>query len=293
MKQDVGFCGQISAWVWNRFERKNMEGLFHVHSNYSADGRLSLEELREECIKRNLEFMVVTDHAEDFPPGKVNKFVDHCRGISDKDFLAIPGLEFNIDREREVHLLVVGLDGFPCENGPGPILKKIREGKNSALSVVAHLSRSNHYIPTDYEKRIDGIEIWNAAYDSRYLPDHKAIRLFTNLKKKNSRLLAFGGLDLHDHSGFRGLRICLLNSCVNAREVLDHLKAGRFIIRGPYMSISSAPSFGVCKLSLLSFCRRALTVADSVKWKSTDCKKALMKIFPARECEMKGKGQSK
>ena len=270
-----------------------MEGLFHVHSNYSADGRLSLEELREECIKRSLRFMVVTDHAEDFPPGKIRQFVNHCQKISDGNFLVVPGLEFNIDKDHEVHLLVVGLEDFVSADGKEEILKKIRKGETTALTVMAHLSRSNHYIPSEYENRINGIEVWNAAYDSRYLPDHKAIRLFADLKKVNKRLIGFGGLDLHDHSGFRELRICLTNSCPNSQELLDDLKAGKFKIRGPFMSISSAPSFGVCKLSLLSFCRRALTIADFIKWKSTDCKKALMKIFPARKCEMKEKAQPK
>ena len=185
-----------------------MEGLFHVHSNYSADGRLSLEELRDECLKRGYKFIVVTDHAEDFPPDKVRKFVEHCRDISDKEFMAVPGLEFNIDRDHEVHLFVVGLEGCLSRTDCEAILKN-RIGKTCGLAVVAHLSRSNYYVPTEYENRIDGIEIWNAAYDSRYLPDQKAIRLFTNLKKKNPRLVGFGGLDLHDHSGFRELRICL------------------------------------------------------------------------------------
>jgi len=247
-----------------------MEGLFHVHSNYSSDGKFSLEELREECSRRGYKFIILTDHAENFDPKKMKEFVNHCKQISDKDFMAIPGLEFNIDKDHEVHLLVVGLDGLPWERGPEEILKKIRKGETSSLTVMAHLSRSNHYIPPEYENSINGIEVWNAAYDSRYLPDHKAIRLFADLKKVNKRLIGFGGLDLHDHSGFRELRICLTNSCHNAQELLDHLKAGKFKIRGPFMSISSTPSFGVCKLSLLSLCRRALTIADFIRWKSTN-----------------------
>jgi predicted metal-dependent phosphoesterase TrpH len=246
----------------------NMEGLFHVHSNYSADGRLSLEELRKECLKRNLQFMVVTDHAEDFPPGKAKKFIDHCKKVSDSDFLVVPGLEFNIDREREVHLLVVGLDGLPCENEPEAILKKVREGKNSALNVVAHLSRSNHYIPPEYEDKINGIEIWNAAYNSRYLPDQKAMRLFTNLKKKNSQLVGFGGLDLHDRSGFRELKICLTNSCHNEKELLDDLKAGKFKIRGQYMSLSSQPTSGFWLMTILGLGRKVLVAADFIRWKA-------------------------
>ena len=245
-----------------------MEGIFHVHSNYSADGRLSLEELREECLKRNLQFMVVTDHAEDFSATRLQKFIDHCERISDERFLVVAGLEFIIDKDHEVHLLVVGLDGLPCENGLEAILKKIREGKNSALTVVAHLSRSNHYIPPEYENRINGIEIWNAAYDSRYLPDHKAIRLFADLKKLNKGLIGFGGLDLHDYSGFRELRICLTNSCHNGQELLDHLKAGKFIIRGPFVNISSSPNLGFFRMKLLEWGRKLLTVADCFRWQS-------------------------
>ena len=260
-----------------------MEGLFHVHSDYSSDGRLSLEELREECLKRNLQFMVVTDHAEDFSAGRLQKFIDHCERISDRRFLVVAGLEFNIDREREVHLLVVGLENFVSADGTEEILKKIRENGNSALTVMAHLSRSNHYIPPEYESTIKGIEIWNAAYDSRYLPDHKAIRLFADMRKLNKRLIGFGGLDLHDRSGFRAVRICLTHSCRDSRELLDYLKAGRFIIRGPYVSVSSTPSFGLCKLSLLSFCRRALTVADFIKWKSDGWKNMFLKTFSSRK----------
>jgi len=251
-----------------------MEGLFHVHSNYSTDGRLSLEDLREECIKRGLRFMVVTDHAEDFPPGKIRQFIDHCHKVSDGSFLVVPGLEFNIDEDHEVHLLVVGLDGLPCENGPEAILEKIREGENNALAVGAHLSRSNHYIPPEYENKINGIEVWNAAYDSRFLPDHKAIRLFADLKKLNKRLVGFGGLDLHDHSGFRELRISLTNSCHNSQELLDDLKAGKFKIRGPFVDISSSPNLGFFRMKLLEWGRKLLTVADYFRWQIVSWKKS-------------------
>ncbi len=242
-----------------------MQGIFHIHSNYSSDGRLSLEELKAECLNRNLQFMVVTDHGEDFSPGKIKQFIDHCQKISDGSFLAIPGLEFNIDKDHESHLLIAGLDESPWENGPEAILEKVREGKHSALAVMAHLSRSNHYIPPEYEKKIHGIEVWNAAYDSRYLPDHKAVRLFSSLKKVNKRLIGFGGLDLHDHSGFRGLRICLTKTCHNSKELLDALKAGKFKIRGPLVKISSSPQFGFLAISLLTLGRKVLVFIDSLK----------------------------
>lgn len=235
--------------------------------------------------------MVVTDHAEDFPPEKINQFITHCQKISDDKFLVIPGLEFNIDKDKEVHLLLVGLNGLPYEKGSEAVLEKVLRGENNALAVVAHLSRSNHYIPKEYENRINGIEIWNAAYDSRYLPDHKAIRLYADLKKVNKQLIGFGGLDLHDLSGFRELRICLTTPCHSSKELLDHLKSGKFIIRGPFVSISSMPRFGLYKIFLLSLCRKVLTVADFIRWKSAECKKALLKRFSTRKLAIKEETQ--
>lgn len=270
-----------------RFAIFDMEGLFHVHSNYSSDGRLSLEQLREECVKRNLQFVVVTDHAEDFSQGMVNKFVDHCNEVSDKGFWIIPGLEFVIDKERQVHLLVVGIDESSSEIGPANILESVQEAKNNTLAVVAHLSRSDHYIPPEYEKKIHGIEIWNAAYDSRYLPDHKAINLFWNLKKKNLQLVGFGGLDLHDNSGFRGLSLRVAKTCRNPQELVFCLKKGNFEIHGPYMRLSSTPRMGIFWILMIGAGRSFLMAVDNLQWKIKGLTKKVVKSTSGSKTKQK------
>lgn len=256
-----------------RFAIFDMEGVFHVHSNYSSDGKLSLEDLREECKKRGFQFMVVTDHAEDFSPDKVNKFIDNCEKISRKGFLAIPGLEFIIDKEREAHLLVAGLEKLTSQNGIGEILRRVLEGENNSLVVLAHPSRSRYYIPSRYESKINGIEVWNSAYNTRYLPDHKAIRFLAYLKKKNPQLIGFGGLDLHDRSGFRGLRICTVDECQTTLELLDNLKRGKFVIRGSYIGIPSAPAYGFFGLLVFALGRRALNTMDFLMQRSAFLRK--------------------
>jgi PHP domain len=243
-----------------------MEGLFHVHSNYSADGRLSLEELREECRKRKYDFMVVTDHAEDFDSERIKRYLAHCRRLTDRDFIVVPGLEFRLDGEREVHVLVIGSEAFVSEKGQEDILKKVAAGESSALVVLAHPSRNGHYIPPYFESRINGVEIWNAAYDSRYLPDYRAVRLFHDLKKRNKCLLGFGGLDLHDGSGFRDLKLRMTHPCATEPELLAHLKAGRFTISGPHTTINSIPDWGFAKMVLLNIGRKLLAAGDFVKW---------------------------
>lgn len=244
-----------------------MKGLFHVHSNYSSDGCLSLEDLRNESALRGFQFVVVTDHAEDFEPGKLEKFVAHCREVSDESFWIIPGLEFVIDRAHQVHLLVVGIDGCALKNGAGKILERIQQDENNIFAVIAHLSRSNHHVPPNYAKTIHGIEIWNAAYDSRYLPDHKAIRLFWKIKKNNARLVGFGGLDLHDYSGFRGLSLHVKDSCRNPNELILRLKEGQFEIHGPHMTLSSDPRIGLLRMLILGLGRAFLVAVDNLYWK--------------------------
>jgi hypothetical protein len=242
-----------------------MEGLFHLHSDYSTDGKLSLEELREECVGRKLTFIVVTDHAEDFDSEKVRRYLSHCKRLTDRDFIVVPGLEFNIDRKREVHILVIGAEALFSADGPKDIFQKVSAGESGALVVLAHPSRNGHYLPPQLESRIDGMEIWNAAYDSRYLPDHRAIKLFHHLKKRNRRLVGFGGLDLHDRSGFRELILSMGQPCKTEAELLLHLKKGKFRIRGPFAGIDSVPDWGFAKMAFLHVGRMVLTAADYVK----------------------------
>jgi hypothetical protein len=244
-----------------------MEGLFHLHSDYSFDGKLSLEELKEECVRRKQNFMVVTEHAEDFDAEKLRRYLDHCRRLTDREFIVVPGLEFRMEGEREVHVLVVGAEALESAETPQGVMEKAQSENGRGLVVLAHPSRNGHYLPKDLEHRIHGIEIWNAAYDSRYLPDYWAIRLFRSLRKLNRNLVGFGGLDLHDRSGFRKLKLQMRHPCRTEAELLTRLKAGRFSIRGPYAGIDSVPDWGFAKMLLLKVGRKLLAGADILKWK--------------------------
>lgn len=243
-----------------------MEGLFHLHSNYSYDGKLSLEELRKECLKRRHNFMIVTEHAEDFDAERVKSYLAECRKLTDRDFVVIPGLEFRMEDERDSHILVIGSEILSVGNAD-EIWKKIMETETHALTVLAHPSRNGHYIPKNLEGKINGVEIWNAAYDSRYLPSDRAIRLLMSLKSKNSRMVGFGGLDLHDMSGFRDLRIQMIKPCKTEIELLDNLKAGRFKIKGSIASIDSKPEWGFIRMALLKAGRQMLKLADYIRWR--------------------------
>ncbi len=84
-------------------------GLIHVHSEYSYDGTLSLEELVSLCKEGEDRFVILTEHADDFYDSKMDMLVDECKKLSTKDFILIPGLEFNCEG---MHILAIGIEKF-------------------------------------------------------------------------------------------------------------------------------------------------------------------------------------
>lgn len=250
------------------FTAEAWEGLFHVHSSFSADGKLGLAELKTECVRRGMRFMVVTDHAEDLGAVELRDYVSQCRLLSGRGFLAVPGLEFRLPEMDETHLIVAGWDDpHPGEYVPAPeICAGAVAGRNVNLVVLAHPFKTNppRPLPPEIEAGLDAVEVWNASCDSRYLPDYRAIRIYRDLKSRRPGLVGIGGLDLHDSSGFRGLRIRLRGECRTAAELVSRLKAGEFENVGAYLSMRSSPDYGRAALALLSVGRHILDAADSI-----------------------------
>jgi hypothetical protein len=251
------------------------EGIFHIHSNYSYDGKISLAELKYECTKRNLRFILLTEHAQGFDKTKLQKLVEECKHLSTEGFFAVPGLEFSLDEHKDTHILAVGLQTFPADSSLNSIIEETK--KNGGLLVIAHPTRNSYFLPENIIDTMDGIEIWNAAYNSRYLPDAGAISLLKELKTKNSDLVGLGGLDLHDNSGFKGLRLAVLAGYHSQEGLLKLIRDGDFENRGQYLTVSSKPDLGSLFLLLLSFLRVCLKMADSTRWKITALKK-LVKV---------------
>ncbi len=240
------------------------EGLFHIHSRFSSDGKLSLAELKAECLARGLQFMVVTDHAEDMVPAELQRYVSQCRALTDGDFLAVPGLEFRVPGNEDIHLLVAGWDSSPG-NGPAcEILAGAMSVRNGSLVVLAHPFKAKSCWPPHIEQALDGVEIWNASCDSRYLPDHRAVRAYLRFKSRNPGLVGIGGLDLHDRSGFRGVRVRVKGRCSGTADLIKRIRAGEFETAGPCLKVRSSPEYGNMALALLSAGRAALIAADRI-----------------------------
>ena len=72
-----------------------INGVVHVHTSYSRDGKLSLHELKEKCRNEGIKFVFISDHAEDLDPFQYDILKQECEELSSELLCFVPGLEFD------------------------------------------------------------------------------------------------------------------------------------------------------------------------------------------------------
>ncbi len=180
-------------------------GIIHVHSDYSADGRDSLDALREFGLSRGLCFIGLTDHAEDFTAERFEEYARRCAEHSDERLRLYPGLEFRFREYSGLHLLALNLRRWFVPETPAEFVRQAPEV--CELTVLAHPVLTRYQVPHVVAEAIDAVEVWNATYNTRFLPDVRAIKLYQSLRRKRPELLALAGLDQHDSSNDREIRL--------------------------------------------------------------------------------------
>lgn len=199
-------------------------GVVHVHSDYSHDGRDSLEELRAFAVARRLRFIGITDHAEDFDAAKYERLHQECARLSDEAVMLVAGLEFRFEGYKGVHLLALGLTRWVQ---PRTFEEFFDQTAGSVgLTIAAHPVLYRWTPPAVVAEKIDAIEVWNAAYNTRYLPDPRAMRLLESIRLRRPGVVAVAGLDQHDARNDRGTRIHL--TAGQWTDPLVEMRAGRF-----------------------------------------------------------------
>jgi len=135
------------------------------------------------------------------------------------------------------------------------------------LSIVAHPSRNRYRIPEEIVHAIDGIEVWNAAYDSRYLPDAGSMDLWKSVRKRNPRVMAYTGLDMHDVRRFREVFLQLKRELpARQTDVIEELRQGRFLGKGRYASVDANVPPPPGWIPALRAGRYFLRQADRLQW---------------------------
>ncbi len=213
-----------------------IKGALHIHSNYSYDAKVTLQELRNLFIKEGLSFALMTEHTDEINKEQAERFIAECRHLSDDAFVFIPGFEVPY---KNTHILMIGAAEFFEEDQA----EALNLFKNISTRVVlAHPHRNNYKIDSVLASVIDGVEIWNSQYDGKYVPRIKSIGLFKRLKKK-SAFSAFAGWDFHreEHAGGPLLVVEVLRN--EESLILNEIKNGSFVIEGKISSLRSDASF--------------------------------------------------
>jgi predicted ATP-grasp superfamily ATP-dependent carboligase len=136
------YLKNILQRVWGRHEekkrlkKKSLKGALHVHTTFSSDGTLSLDQVKNFLERKKFDFAMITEHSQDMNRHTFSNLVGKCKNRSNKSFLFIPGLEF--DCAKGLHILGVGIDEFIDEKEPAKIIKEIH--LKGGLAILAHPS---------------------------------------------------------------------------------------------------------------------------------------------------------
>ena len=222
-----------------------MLGALHVHSSYSRDGRDSLPDLHAFAAARGIRFLGLTDHAEDLDRELFRQYVHECVELSDDRVTLIPGLEFRFAGHKGMHLLALGLRDWMDPRTPEEFFQ-LSEGV-TGLTIAAHPVFPRYRYPQVVLDRVHAIEVWNATYNTRFLPDPRAIRLLRQVRARRPEVVAVVGLDQHDSRNDRETRVVVDASA----DPLAAMREGRFQNIGRTMRFDSAAELGPVRDALL------------------------------------------
>ena len=239
----------------------DVPGAIHMHSDYSHDGLDSLEQLRDVSLSRGIRWLGMTDHAEDFDAEIFGEYVAHCDRLSDAGFKFVPGLEFRFAGFRGVHLFAVGLRHWMEPRTFEDFFAGTRD--LHCFTVLAHPVLCQHSAPEVVLENVQAIEIWNTNYNTRYLADPAAIKLFHNVRAKRPSVVATVGLDQHDSSNDREVRTLIAEA--DFMDPVAALKAGRFSTIGRSAAFDSTATVPASVLRQMAIKRRALDTANRLQ----------------------------
>jgi len=238
-------------------------GVIHMHSDYSHDSEDALETLRETSIARGIRFVGMTDHAEDLQPEVFSEYLQHCAAMSDEQLQMIPGLEFRFAGMRGLHLFALGLHEWITPKTPEQFFDMTRD--TAQMTVLAHPVLCGYRIPDVVFDRVDAIEIWNANYNTRYLPDPRSIKIVHELRKRRPELVATVGLDQHDSTNDRQLRVVLAKP---SDDPIAELKRGAHMNYGKIIQFDAHASIAEGRLAALKTARMAFDIVERTQDKT-------------------------
>ena len=150
--------------------------LAHAHSNWSYDGRLTLDEWHGIARERGCAAVLFAEHEEsDWSVDRYAEYVAACAAASGPEVRLIPGVEFN---QAGQHILCYGLRTWPTRpSSIDALAHAVRE--QGCVLCLAHPGRYRWTYPARVLDAVDAIEIWNSSWvcDGRLGPHPRTIAL--------------------------------------------------------------------------------------------------------------------
>lgn len=232
-------------------------GIVHVHTDWSHDGRDTLAGLVAACRERGIGFVGLTEHAEDLDAARWPEYVAACAAASGDGVVLIPGLEFRFAGFKGLHLLALGLRRWHEPATPEAFAKEV--APDAAFTIVAHPVLTRHQVPAAVLAAVDAIEVWNAAYNTRWLPDPRAVRLLHHARRRRPEMVGVAGLDQHDSRNDREIRVRLQ---ARSADPLGALRAGGFENIGRTMRFGPTVPWSPPRLATMTAVRTAFDLVE-------------------------------
>lgn len=226
-------------------KRRKLKGAAHIHTSVSYDGTMSVEELSSFFKKKKFDFVLITEHSENVSNGVMNKLIAECKRFSSSEFLIIPGLEFCC--RDDLHILGFGINKTFESDDPLKVIHHISQ--QGGVAILAHPTKKNYALDRVWIEELDGAEIWNLAYDGKFLPQAESIRMFKKLTEHNPGLKPFAGMDLHQEKNYYDIALRIKRKNLNQNQILKDLKEGNFTLESTFFKIK--PGIGINRASFL------------------------------------------
>lgn len=227
------------------------KGVLHMHSTHSYDGKMSLRELKDFLLARGISFACMTEHTDQMQKEDADAFVRECRALSDDTFVFVPGFEVPY---KNAHVLHIGTTVFVTNFANTAQLKLLR--KQTPLVILAHPVRNKFIVDETLLSCIDGVEVWNQQYEGKAYPRTKSLTLLTKLRKEK-KLIATGGLDLHRKEHFGTPMTHLEMSELSEETIVAALKNGAYAFGTEGIRIGA---FDEWKPTMLARCKSRIAI---------------------------------
>jgi predicted metal-dependent phosphoesterase TrpH len=225
-----------------------VKGALHVHSTLSHDGTLTIAELVDFYKHRGYDFIALGEHSQDMDDGKIELMRRQSAEHSQNTFCVIPGIEYSC--RGGIHLFAAGAGATIADTDSVAVAAKARA--IGAFVILAHPSRIKWECPANLVKAVDAAEIWNVAYDGKYLPSFRAPAAFRQMRGVNPKIFAAGGQDFHRKPAFYDLAVYVETDALTPDAIMAAIHRGNYEIRSRFFRFDADAEFSSLKVAALS-----------------------------------------